>query len=718
MKKIAIIFSILFTITTSSSAQWWQSMGPGGGSIHSHLQLNDKTLLGTACGVYSTTNQGLTFQEFSKGIPAGNIMSMIEDDGVIIACIQSKGLYRSTDGGITWNLSKSGNFLRQDTFGQQRLLRLGDMTVARNYGLGDSLYFSSDEGMTWQVQYLNNSLFNNVMSAGGNLFTYNNNGTLGAEVGIYRSGDMGQSWTPSNTGLPAQTYPANIYDLNGTLYLITDHLYSSVDGGNSWTQVSTSVLPALFGTGNYFPTWTILHEGRFYSQNGGNTYLQVATWMPGESGWQLVPEIPSDGNTLTFYALGATPCLSRQENQFRKETANWETFQPYGINNTNIYGLFGSGDECLSTSMTEIRQITDDESQWTLHNASNISDLYNELYSVTRIGGTILAGSNNVFSVLDTWYSTDNAQTWTNGSIIDINPQSRFLVHENEVFVYGGLGGTPYVFGLDQTGVIVTNYGSPYGYSFDDKTVDLVAHDGELFALTSDYDAEYSKILRWDLDGGTFWQQAAGQINGSFFGAKCLTSWQGDLYVGLSDTNEWDGGVYRSADNGATWSAIDSGIEGIEVNRFLVSGDSLFAATESGVFVLENGSNLWEEISGNLPVGDIAELARTNWYLYARLDNGGVWRLSLTDEVSIANTPVENHSVVSFPNPCNDKLYLNGLEKGIYQVSWSDTQGKLIRQETAVDVNEPFNTSDLAPGAYLLHISREGFQHSLMVIVH
>jgi photosystem II stability/assembly factor-like uncharacterized protein len=714
MKHTLPLLGAFLLLANYSSAQWWQSMGPAGGSILSHVELANHTLVGTSCGIYRTSDNGDTFYEHSQGIPSGDIISMIEDDGVIIACIRNKGLYRSTDGGVTWSLSRAGNYLRQDTFAEQDLLRLDGMTVARNYGTGDSLYFTSDEGLTWTVRHINNSLFNNVISAGGHLFTYSL--SLGAEAGVYRSSDMGQSWQFSQEGLDGGTYPANIYEINGTLYLLDDHVYSSTNEGVSWTQETSQLLPGLGGVSNS-PVWSILHDGRFYCQNGGNFNVQVASWAPGEAGWQAISEIPTAGNTQTFYSTGSTVCLSRIEGQFRKAPTAWETYQPFGINGTAINGLFASGNSCLTTTDSQIRQIDDQESVWSLNNPASLPDNL-ALNAIVKSGNNLLLGRQNTFGALDIMRSIDDGVTWAQASsTFNLAPESRFFEGENELYVFGELGGTPYVIGLDQSGVITTDYASPFGWTFDDYTADLTENDDNLYALTTGINQAFSKILRWELEGGTFWNTAVTQIDGMFFGARCLTTWQGKLYLGLSDTDDWDGGVRWSEDGGVTWTTVNDGIEGVEVNRFLASGDSLFAATKSGVYVLASGTTMWEEISGNLPVADIIDLSRSDWYLYARLENGGAWRLSLSDEVNIAENPSVNDGARSFPNPTNGTVYISGLAPGTYHVKWYDAMGKFLRSEAITRVNQPLDVSEFAPGNYVVHIESSDYRHSIKVTV-
>ena len=702
MKHHLLLFISFLSLTVT--AQYWQSPSPGGGTVHSYVKLDDKTLVGTGCGIYSTTNGGVSFNEHSQQIPSGKIISMVNDDGVLIACVEGKGLYRSTDEGITWTLSRSGTYLRQDGFGQQNLLLLNGTCVARNYSADDTLYFSNDNGLTWQLQPFNNSLFNNVMSAGGNLYSENFTGTLGSEPGLYRSTDLGVTWEFSGTGLSEDSYVGNIYEMNGTLYLLSDYVFSSTNNGLSWEQASTVALPSLSSSDyNFYPQWTLFDGNRFYAQNGGNAFVQVASWMPGEDGWAAFDEIPTLGNTNTFYLLDNTPCLSRTENQFRKESTEWQIYIPFGMNAGQVNGIFASGDECLSTTAFLFRNIEDVENSWSLINPSSIPDVDYDFYSIARINEHILMGKINVFGVLDIMHSADEGVNWQNTAIIDIAPDSRFMINDDELLVYGGYGGNPHVYGVNEMGEYTTDYGSPYGYTFDDNSVDLIKHNGALYALTTSYTGQFSKILTWE-DGANFWSQSTQQIDGNFFGGSSLASWQNELFIGLNVTEDFNGGVLRSSDNGDTWTSVGSGLEGITVNRLLPSGDSLFAGTNAGVFVLANGSSVWENLSGNLPVNDVVELARTNWFLYARLANGGVWRLGLSDQVGIAAKDASTISPIVYPNPCSDFIFVKGLAADSYQATFRDMQGKIVKQDLLTDVSKSLSTQELLPGIYLLQL--------------
>ncbi|MCL5738691.1 MAG: hypothetical protein M1303_08670, partial [Bacteroidetes bacterium] len=61
-----------------------------------------------------------------------------------------------------------------------------------------------------------------------------------------------------------------------------------------------------------------------------------------------------------------------------------------------------------------------------------------------------------------------------------------------------------------------------------------------------------------------------------------------DLFAGTED-----GGVFRSMNNGASWTASNNGLRATSVNAFVVSGTNLFAGTDSGVFLSTNNGTSW-----------------------------------------------------------------------------------------------------------------------------
>jgi len=89
------------------------------------------------------------------------------------------------------------------------------------------------------------------------------------------------------------------------------------------------------------------------------------------------------------------------------------------------------------------------------------------------------------------------------------------------------------------------------------------------------------------------------------------------------------GGLYRSTDNGATWSNVAQGIKGGDDAEAVVVSPSgkVFCGTFSGVFVSADG-NSWNAMNDGLLNTDVRALA-VGARLYAGLAGGSVYSTEL-----------------------------------------------------------------------------------------
>jgi hypothetical protein len=60
---------------------------------------------------------------------------------------------------------------------------------------------------------------------------------------------------------------------------------------------------------------------------------------------------------------------------------------------------------------------------------------------------------------------------------------------------------------------------------------------------------------------------------------RTITVTGGNIFVGTSGD-----GMFRSTNNGTSWSAINTGLVGLEFPAFAVSGSNLYAGSEGGGF--------------------------------------------------------------------------------------------------------------------------------------
>ena len=212
---------------------------------------------GAINGIYKSTDGGATFQRTLNGFPPNigvTAYSLAASGGDVVAAVnvsfsasdgsslayagvfgQSssvKGLYKSTDAGVTWTQRQA---LNVDI---ERLAANGNNVLA-----GDlfGAYYSLDFGESWAFSDPpGNCPF------GCGIFTYTLRGSsvfAGDEVGMFHSTDGGASWVPINEGFPQCPIPdveASCADSN--------YLFAGTFGDGVWRK--------LLGTGTPTPTPT------------------------------------------------------------------------------------------------------------------------------------------------------------------------------------------------------------------------------------------------------------------------------------------------------------------------------------------------------------------------------------------------------------------------------------------------------------------------------
>jgi hypothetical protein len=84
-------------------------------------------------------------------------------------------------------------------------------------------------------------------------------------------------------------------------------------------------------------------------------------------------------------------------------------------------------------------------------------------------------------------------------------------------------------------------------------------------------------------------------------------------------------GIFRSTDQGATWTALNEGLGDTLVVGLAAAGADMFAATSHGVYRWTRGGTGWSAAQGGLPSGTVRCLKSIGPYVFAGTDTGGVW---------------------------------------------------------------------------------------------
>ena len=195
------------------------------------------------------------------------------DENIMFAGGASGGMFRSTDGGQSWNMTTDPNQLHnvtcvaQDTrVGKENIWYFGSGELTgssasggESYYGGNGIYKSVDGGISWDslaVTATNTNGFDSNFDFIWNIKTDPSNDSLdvvyAATYGtIYRSENGGDSWVKELGG--GSTYYNNIeVASNGVVYatLSSDGLDKGIwrsEDGQNWTNITDSLFPPIYG---------------------------------------------------------------------------------------------------------------------------------------------------------------------------------------------------------------------------------------------------------------------------------------------------------------------------------------------------------------------------------------------------------------------------------------------------------------------------------------
>lgn len=272
-----------------------------------------------------------------------------QQKGVIFSARQS-GLYRSEDGGRTWQFALESLDLKE-TLATTAVVLSADFERESTIFVGapGGILRSADRGANWQITLLPNPPpFISCLAVSPN---YSQDGMLWAgtmEDGVFCSKDRGISWFTWNFGLldlntlTLAVSPAFASD--ETLFVGTETgVFRSTNGGRAWREVgfpmenapvmSLALSPDYAADGVIYAgtenhgLWVSADQGRGWRRLAGENIQQVNAVLAGEKGCLYVLA----GEQLLFSANGGESWKTRLD------TANLETSMtainaPQGVN--------------------------------------------------------------------------------------------------------------------------------------------------------------------------------------------------------------------------------------------------------------------------------------------------------------------------------------------------------------------------------------------------
>ena len=527
----------------------WERIGPEGGPVAA-LAISsadkDEIFVGNSGGIFKSTDGGETWQETNSGISYVGISvlkSAPQSPSTIYAASNNR-LFKSVDSGLTWE-SIVTNWHNSIT-----AIEIDPVNSNIIYiGLHDSgVYKSSDGGETWEEtnQGLTNINVTSLSIDYSSLITIYV-GTDGG--GVFVSKNDGESWTSMNDGLNM-----NVYSLAVDCGTSDKSIYAATAGGvykmtneGGWTcllQKSGSIYHNVIATHPtnadivYFGSYHTLYK----STDAGQNWVVIGDSFGSIDGIGLHPDAPDRILIESYQGI------------FKNGTdPNWIELKT-GLTNTIVNSLAfdknSSGVMYSATTYNGLLKTTDEGESWkeVLDTYSMVSVAIDPVNSNTLFAATM---GNGLYK------STNGGENWSeirpsNNSVDDFDWIRQIVVgSDNPLNVYAGT-------------------------------------DGGILKST---------------DGGQNWSKPL--INTSIFALALHSAKPEIIYSGGGD-----GIVFKSTDSGETWDAGTELLpdESISIWRLKIHPDEpdiIYAcASIDGLFLSQDAGLNWRRVTATR-AGDI-----------------------------------------------------------------------------------------------------------------
>ncbi|MFN8010175.1 MAG: immunoglobulin domain-containing protein [Holophagaceae bacterium] len=591
------------------------------------------------------------------------------------------GLFRSTDGGLSYSLVNDANLNGKRVWSLARTgVNTWIVSVETNYGNAASsgnLYRSTNGGATWgtvttpppSAQVSRMTL---AVAAPGEATAYCFAATTGDgdQKDLYRSTDGGVTWTATSTN--STTTPATT---NG------DQPNNDYMNGQAFYNHMVLVDPTAGTPANRTTVYVGGNLSAAKNTNSGLTggtpatkWNVITNWLPGgASGTGSLPYVHADFHCAAFSTAGGTNriFLGSDGGLFISSDggATWDDTKNIGIVSHLPYALAsGPLNNCDANSVLMGLQDNGTHNRiggtgvfdqtrggdgfgvgWSqATNAYSMSSyVYNTIQRCTTnppddqskwgnfVGGMTGTGSSAAYYFVTPIISAPPGADST-GTVFYTYSNTGTNTNSKKIFRTSGGGNwtslgtlpTPAALGT-KLGVRGVSHGVGV-HPTDPNRIAAACISGYLVTTTNAGGAWTARdlISLVPASGGRTWQ-----------GFNAGVTWVDNniLFVCSESTGANSIHVVRSADGGATWAAAETGLPDLPVTKIVVdpgdaSGNTLYAATWLGVYRTTNSGTSWSLFGSGLPQSRVADLYihPAGGFLRAALWGRGIWQVGPT----------------------------------------------------------------------------------------
>ncbi|WP_432410701.1 WD40/YVTN/BNR-like repeat-containing protein [Rasiella sp. SM2506] len=644
-------------------------------------------------GVYKSTDAGKTWKHIGL-TPTEQISRIVihpTNPDIVYVAAQGKypsptaerGIYKSTDGGVTW---KKTLFVNNFTGAAELSMDYNNPQVLYaamwhhqrtpwkiiSGGEGSGLYKSTDAGETWErledalPKEMGKMAIAVSRSNSNKVYALIESDTQTDQSGLYVSNNAGKSWSQAsgdNRLTQRAWYYIELYiDPNNdeTVYVLSAPALRTKDGGKTWERIT--------GThGDYHDLWinpkdsknmVIANDGgAAVSFNFGDSWSSQDI-MPTAQFYRinvdnLYPYNIYGGqqdNTSVKIASMSPGSYSISQSDWSAAAGGESAFLAFDKDNPKLTvgGSYLGTIEVLDMESKASTQVMAAPIQYLGRAARDMKYLYNWNAPIVwsqHEPQTIYHGAQLVLK------STDLGKTWT-----EFSPDLTRDIDEKQ-----GKGGGPYT----NEAVGAENYGT-LSYLVESPHTAGVFYSGS--------DDGYVYITQ---DNGKSWQNITPKNLGETLVNAIEVSPHDPATVYIATTKyklgDYTPALYKSTNYGKSWTNISSGIPNGSYTRVVREDETtkglLYAGTEQGVYISFNDGASWQPFQLNLPVTPVTDLKVHRNDLIVATSGRSFWIL---DNLSLVSQFQQNNKDFKLYTP--EPITYGNWGSGMSSDSFNGTQ--------------------------------------------
>jgi photosystem II stability/assembly factor-like uncharacterized protein len=692
MKKRNQLFVLItaLLLTCSNAICQWTDLNPWNNAIITSIDIYERTYcVATENGIWISQDSMQTWKTANTGLPSLRISKIFVNDKVVIATIDSQGVYISKDRGVNWEKSSfnSSNI---------RFLNLAYDNTNIYLGTNNGLYTSINEGKDWSNTIVSGEIkelkvVDNVLYC------------IQYWVGLLKSDDKGKTWEDLTKGKAIAFYMES-FDVSGERILLIaeggvtpfpNAVHLSQDKGKTWTNLMNMTEPGEERL-KWPLTTAIIIDSIFYVRDFRGEMWKSTNFGRNWNSWKNT----NNGYNFVYKKYRNLLFISNKNTQFEYQTKKYIDNFKYSLiapHSKYMNSLFNSNGDLYIGIKNGVMKSTDNGMSLLL--SYNITDFeiynYNDLIVENSGEDIYIVHKGNEYRKYILLFSSDKGSSW-DSTLIEAEFEGvlkKLLINKDTLTLIS-----------EDAYIISTNAGKNWSQTIKHIQIpyfmDVV--DGKWY-----FNPPYSKILESDDKGKTFKKTFIINDNNIIFD-KLIFRDNGFIVARFYNWGDTNKSIYYYDFASSKITTLDKNLpeikEAIRIQDFYYKNGLLFCLMRTlntpslKLYYLRDMNGMWEEYPNkeNAILG--SKLYADDKYLYSFSPRFHRTELSNFVKSNIEDDLENNKGVIT---STQSKLIINLANEPNQSVVIYNSIGQIVYSQVGISEIEITN---FMAGVYFIQI--------------